>query len=200
MSKWFQRILVLVLSFSIASCVHNRHLTNDITQNNTPAFSIADCDNYTVYLVRHLQKDLSVKSSDPDLSSVGHQNAQLLSKMPFIESVQAGFHSQFKRTKRTLTPSAKFGQFPLTEYDARNGQALADLVAQQYCGQTLIISGHSNTIPDLVQKFGGKFDVSYAGMLLDKQPHISLSEQDYGSVFMVKNINGRINQQVFTIK
>ena len=158
-------------------------------------FSLGGCSNYKIYLVRHLQKDLAGDKADPDLSLEGHKNAESLAKIELGEQLSVGFHSQFKRTKHTLQPIAQRYQLPLIEYDARNGQALVDLIAKQYCGQKLIISGHSNTIPDLLQKLGGQFQVSFAGYPLAKQPHISLSEDDYGTIFLLENVVIRFTQK-----
>ena len=93
--------------------------------------------------------------------------------------IKAIFATPTRRAMQTAEPlAAKLGM-KVTSYDPANPQALVAAVGA-ISGAVLVV-GHSNTVPDLVARFGGR------------QP-VSLTEQDYGTVFVVTHDDGNVSQ------
>jgi phosphohistidine phosphatase SixA len=106
----------------------------------------------TVFVMRHLHTPAGER--DPDLTDTGRDAATRLVNALGSERIAAIFVSPFKRTQQTAVPlAARLGLTPLV-YDPANP---ADLIAKvrAVSGPVLIV-GHSNTVPDLVELLGGE--------------------------------------------
>jgi broad specificity phosphatase PhoE len=121
-----------------------------------------------VYVIRHLQK---ATGDDPPLTGDGAAGAQKLSDLLANKKVTAIYATQTKHAMQTAEPLAQRLHLSIQAYDPKDPAALAGKVAKQK-GAALIV-GHSNTVPELVAKFGGK------------QP-APLADTDYGTVFVVR--------------
>ena len=136
-----------------------------------PAFA-AD----TVFVMRHLQKG---EGADPSLSAEGAANAQAVAGMLARSGITAIYATPTKRAMETAQPlAAKLG-LPVTPYNPGDPDALAKKI-DAASGAVLVV-GHSNTVPDLVARFGGK-------------QAVTLTEQDYGSVFVVTHDDGKVSE------
>ncbi len=132
-------------------------------------------DESAVYIIRHLQK---AKGDDPALTSEGAANAQRLAAMLAGANITAVYATRTRRAMETGAPLASQIGVAITPYDPRNPDALAAEVAGSK-GSVLVV-GHSNTVGDLVTRFGG-----------NTAPE--LTEQDYGTLFMVDEA-GNVNE------
>jgi broad specificity phosphatase PhoE len=121
-----------------------------------------------VFVTRHLQKG---QGDDPPLTAEGTANAEKLAAMLADKGITAIFVTPTRRTTETAAPLAKLLGISITTYDPRDPQALARSVAAVQ-GSVLVV-GHSNTVPDLVALFGG-----------DTKP-APMSEEDFGTLFVV---------------
>jgi len=129
----------------------------------------------TVFVMRHLQKG---EGADPPLSAEGAANAQALANMLAKSGIKAIFATPTRRAMETAQPLAAKLAIPVTSYDPANPAELVNRVAAT-SGAVLIV-GHSNTVPDLITRFGGK-------------QRVSLSDQDYGTLFVVTPANGSVS-------
>jgi broad specificity phosphatase PhoE len=121
----------------------------------------------TVYVMRHLQK---ADGQDPPLTAVGAENAGRVAQLLADKRIKASFATATRRAQQTGEPLAARLGLHVTTYDPRNVDALAAAVA--VAGGPVLIVGHSNTVAELVARFGG------AGVA-------PLTEQDYGTVYVV---------------
>jgi broad specificity phosphatase PhoE len=121
-----------------------------------------------VYVSRHLQKG---EGDDPPLTAEGTANAERLASMLADKGIVAIFVTPTRRTTETATPLAKRLGITITTYDPRDPDALVRAVAAA-SGPVLVV-GHSNTVPDLVARFGG-------------QRPAPMSEEDFGTLFVVE--------------
>jgi len=119
-----------------------------------------------IYVMRHLQK---AEGTDPPLSAEGAANAQLLAGLLAKSGIKAIFATPTKRAMETGDPLAKALKISITSYDPRNPDELVKAV-DALKGSVLIV-GHSNTVPVIVTRFGGTA--------------VPLTDQDYGTVFVV---------------
>ena len=131
----------------------------------------------TVYVMRHLQKAVG---ADPPLSAEGAANAQALATRLANSGIKAIFATSTARAMQTGEPLAKALGLAVTTYDPRDPAALVK-AASTVNGAVLIV-GHSNTVPDIVARFGGT--------------PVPLGEQDYGTVFVVKPGTAAVEQIV----
>ncbi|MFO0552199.1 MAG: phosphoglycerate mutase family protein [Polyangiaceae bacterium] len=134
----------------------------------------------TVYLVRHAEKAVVEASSDaakdPPLSEQGRRRADGLAKAVAGVELRAVFATQFKRTQETVEPAAKAHGLSVEVVSADD---VAGLVAKirAHAGATVLVAGHSNTVPEIAAKLGVK-------------DALTLGDGDYGDLFIVESKRG----------
>lgn len=107
----------------------------------------------TYIIVRHAEK--VDDSRDPDLSEAGFARAEKLAMMLASMKPDVAYTTPFKRTRQTLEPTAKAFGLQLEEYDPRNAAPFVEgLKAMR--GKTVLIAGHSNTAPGIVNALLGE--------------------------------------------
>ena len=125
------------------------------------------------YVVRHFEK---LEGEDPGLSLQGRASAERLADLLAADPPDAIWVSTTRRARESAAPlAARLGLTP-REYDPRDTPALIAALAGE-SGSVLIV-GHSNTVPDIVAGLGGARPAD-------------LSEADYGDVWIVSRADGR---------
>lgn len=109
----------------------------------------------TIILVRHAEKNIEPGNPDPDLSPAGQARAQELVRMFGDAGIGAIFATQYKRTQQTVKPLADKLAVPITQVDAKNTAELIRLIRSQHNGQVVFLSGHNNTVPEIIAALGG---------------------------------------------
>lgn len=105
-----------------------------------------------VVVVRHAEKAPEPKA-DPPLTEAGQARAQQLVEAVAGLRFTAALSTNFERTRATAEPlAARFG-LTLKPVDVK-GSDVAALVLQQHRGETVLVVGHSNTVPDIVAGLG----------------------------------------------
>jgi phosphohistidine phosphatase SixA len=104
-----------------------------------------------VYVMRHLKTPEGQR--DPDLLPEGRRLAAALAGWFGRERPRAIYVSDFRRTRQTAAPlAARLGLTPLV-YDPADTPGL---VARVRAGpQPALIVGHSNTVPEIIERLGG---------------------------------------------
>jgi len=109
----------------------------------------------TVILVRHAEKNIEPNNPDPDLSPAGQARAAELARVLGSTPINAIYVTNFKRTQQTVKPLAdKLGLVP-SVIDAKLTTDLVNRIVTANRGQTVLVSGHSNTVPGIVNALGG---------------------------------------------
>ena len=109
----------------------------------------------TVILVRHAEK---VDASDnPELSEIGLSRAQTLAQLLRDVPITAVYTTPFTRTRKTAGPAAAARGLQAVEVRADKDLArnTASRVRESGAGTVLVV-GHSNTIPDTIRALGFK--------------------------------------------
>ncbi|WP_162823774.1 phosphoglycerate mutase family protein [Lysobacter sp. TY2-98] len=109
----------------------------------------------TFVLVRHAEK-ADDNARDPSLSPAGQKRAEKLAKRLRDTPLVAIYASNFRRTQQTAAPVAASQHLTVTTYDA--ARPAADFAAElrrKYMTGTVLVVGHSNTIPPLAQALCG---------------------------------------------
>ncbi|MCK6551597.1 histidine phosphatase family protein [Myxococcota bacterium] len=113
----------------------------------------------TIILVRHAEKRLEPKEDDPPLTDAGRARAEELVKAVATFDVKVLYATEYKRTQETIAPLAKaLGVEPIIRSSKDPAATAADIVAS-HAGRTILVAGHSNTVPDLIAALGGPKDV-----------------------------------------
>ena len=118
-----------------------------------------------IYLVRHAEKQLD-GTRDPSLTEEGSLRATNISKQLQNENISSIYSTNYKRTKQTALPLSKRLKIDLTLY---NPNQLKDFAKQVLLGKdNILIVGHSDTTPQLVELLGGDSHGSMAETVYDR--------------------------------
>ena len=104
----------------------------------------------TVILFRHAEKETDGR--DPDLTRDGEERAEALARMLREANVTRIFSTDTRRTRATVAPLAEQLEIEIEPYKTR-GFAVK-LGAMK--GETVAVSGHSNTVPAIARALGGE--------------------------------------------
>lgn len=126
-----------------------------------------------VYVMRHLKQEPG--GGDPALSAEGAAMARALAARHWDRPFEAIFASSARRAQGTAEPLAEKLGIPVNVYNASAPDVLIEQV-KQIDGPVLIV-GHSNTVPDLVERLGGIAPPE-------------LAHADYGRVWRITRPNG----------
>jgi phosphohistidine phosphatase SixA len=114
----------------------------------------------TVVVVRHAEKSTD-DPRDPSLSAAGLQRAQDLSVALKGAGVTDVYVTQYKRTRQTAEPLAQASGISIVERpinatnSATYAQDLAHEILTRSAGKSVLVVGHSNTVPDIVKALSG---------------------------------------------
>jgi phosphohistidine phosphatase SixA len=105
----------------------------------------------TVVVVRHAEKGAG---EDPDLDEVGKARSDRLQRMLASLPVSAVFASEFRRTQATVKALCDTRKLSIEVVPAAKTKELAARVRQDHLGETVVVAGHSNTVPALLKALG----------------------------------------------
>jgi broad specificity phosphatase PhoE len=105
-----------------------------------------------IYVMRHLHTPAGV--SDPDLTPEGMKYALAVSHSFERDPPDVIYVSSTKRAQQTAAPLAQRLKLTPRIYDPRDTPGLIAAVSAET--GTVLIIGHSNTVPDIIEKLGGK--------------------------------------------
>ncbi|KQS41125.1 phosphoglycerate mutase family protein [Pedobacter sp. Leaf194] len=136
-------------------------------------FNLAKAQTTEIWIVRHAEKDRSdPQEKNPDLSEEGKVRAGDLAKYLKKENIDVAFSTPYKRTRQTLDSLVIPKVINYTDI-----KALVDTIKTSYAGKKIIIAGHSNTVLEIIEAFGGK------------RPREELTDDDYDFIFHL-NVKG----------
>ena len=110
----------------------------------------------TVILVRHAEK-AAEPAADPPLTAEGVARAQALVEAVRGMPVTAIVSTDFMRTRATAAPlAARLGLTPeIVDPRLRDhARLVAEGILARHRGETVVVVGHSNTVPDIVAALG----------------------------------------------
>ena len=110
----------------------------------------------TILVVRHAEK-MADPAADPPLTSAGAARAETLADLLKDAGIRAVIATQFVRTRSTGEPTARKFGLVVESMDARapmHMRMVADSILARHRGQTVLVVGHSNTVPGIVAAFG----------------------------------------------
>jgi 2,3-bisphosphoglycerate-dependent phosphoglycerate mutase len=135
----------------------------------------------TFILVRHAEK--GTDGDDPDLKPEGHDRAKRLASMLRNTFLHAVYSTRYNRTKNTVSPVAREKGFEVQIYESLKASEL-DALIEKHSGQTILIGGHSNTIPQI------------ANLLTGKEEFKNFPDTEYGNLLIISVIERGKNTKV----
>ena len=139
----------------------------------------------TIFVVRHAERSdgagmaaptHSAIPDDPPLSDAGKARAARLATMLRSAGITHVFTTEFKRTRQTAEPLATAQKLKPVMAPAKDVDAL--VAAIRRTKGTILVVGHSNTVPEVLKKLGVKEE-------------IKIGEQEYDDLFVVvRNASG----------
>jgi broad specificity phosphatase PhoE len=110
-----------------------------------------------VIVVRHAER--APGSGDPPISDLGQQRATTLAEIGKLSGVSAIITTQLQRTRQTAAPLAEALKItPVVvpaQADVAKHAAEVAAAVRQHVGKTVLVVGHSNTVPAIVAALGG---------------------------------------------
>lgn len=112
----------------------------------------------TVILVRHAEAPKSGGDKDPSLSEAGRARAAALTHAVADAGAVAVFATQYRRTRETVRPVANALGLDVTvvpvEEVERSCRELAERLLSEFSGKVVLVAGHSNTVPVIIEALG----------------------------------------------
>jgi broad specificity phosphatase PhoE len=142
----------------------------------------ATAQSTVVVLVRHAETTAG-PAGDPVLSGVGEQRAHALALALAGADVAAVFTTQYARTGGTAEPTATAAGAERHVVQARREaradhiREIAERIRRDYAGRTVLVVGHSNTLPQIIEALGGPVVAPIADTEHDRLYVVTLDER-----------------------
>ncbi len=169
MNAMLLAVLLVGVALGVTGCAATSHGGGEAEESIT-----------TVVLVRHAEKDAG---ADPGLAAAGRARAEALvsavrSALPKGARLDAALATNTRRAKETAAPVARAYGIDVTTTPLGAGldeylEDVARMVEGAYAGRNVLVVGHSNTTPELVERLTGA-------------KGLSMTEAEYGRLFIVR--------------
>ena len=131
-------------------------------------------DKFTLYLVRHAEKQSNEKN--PQLTPCGKLRANQLATLLSTANIKSIYSTSYQRTMSTAAPLSNKQKIAIKNYSSRELEEFALHLKQRK--ENALIVGHSNTTPLLAT-------------FLSEQETTPLSEQDYQVIYQIQYIDDK---------
>jgi 2,3-bisphosphoglycerate-dependent phosphoglycerate mutase len=134
---------------------------------------VSEKENTSVYyFIRHAEKDRSDSTNkNPSLTIQGLERANKWALFFKNKNIAAVYSTNYKRTQQTALPIAKEQNLEIISYTAK------ELISEKFIadnkGKNIVIVGHSNTTPELVNS------------LLGEKKYEDIADRENNNVFIV---------------
>ena len=148
-------------------------LTLVVSCKESGKINVAEKENTSVYyFIRHAEKDRSDPTNkNPSLTIQGLERANKWALFFKDKNIAAVYSTNYKRTQQTALPIAKEQNLEIISYTAK------ELISEKFIannkGKNIVIVGHSNTTPELVNS------------LLGEKKYEDIADRENNNVFIV---------------
>ena len=154
-------VLLLVVLTLVAACKESGKI-NLVEKENTSVY----------YFIRHAEKDRSDSTNkNPSLTIQGLERANKWALFFKDKNIAAVYSTNYKRTQQTALPIAKEQNLEIISYTAK------ELISEKFIannkGKNIVIVGHSNTTPELVNS------------LLGEKKYEDIADRENNNIFIV---------------
>jgi len=154
-------VLLLALLTLVEACKESGKI-NLVEKENTSVY----------YFIRHAEKDRSDSTNkNPSLTIQGLERANKWALFFKDKNIAAVYSTNYIRTQQTALPIAKEQNIEIISYTAK------ELISEKFIannkGKNIVIVGHSNTTPELVNS------------LLGERKYKDIADRENNNVFIV---------------
>jgi 2,3-bisphosphoglycerate-dependent phosphoglycerate mutase len=149
----------------------------------------------TIIFVRHAEK-VEDGSKNPSLTKAGVVRSVQLAYLLRADSIAAVFSTDYERTLMTAKPTANFHEQPIQKYLPSSKVELFDNILAKYKGQTVLVTGHSNTTPKMVNYLCGTDLPSIEHHIYNNLYVVTFSEIGQGKLLKLKY--GQLSEKPIT--
>lgn len=139
----------------------------------------------TYYLIRHAEKIIT-EDKNPDLDSLGELRAKQWADIFKDISFDAVYSTDYKRTRNTALPTADSKDLNLILYHPTN-ITYKDFMSETK-GKTVLIVGHSNTIPNFVNE------------LIGKEKYELIEHDNFGNLYIIEIAESVVTDKLLYLK
>lgn len=139
----------------------------------------------TYYIIRHAEKVLKTSDENPELTKKGKKRAIYWSEVFQHVKFDMVYSTNLKRTLSTASPTAKSKGLKIQLYNPKNQNSKEFI--QKTKGKTVLIVGHSNTIPSFINK------------IIGKKKYSDIAETNYSNLYIVTVLNGKTSDLLLKI-
>lgn len=125
----------------------------------------------TVILIRHVEK-VKDGSKNPDLTEEGKNRAIRFRNLFQNAEIAEIYSTNYTRTLESVRPIADKMALEVKKYDPADKNFINTILAN-HKNKTILVCGHTNTVPDLVNQ------------LIGKEKYSELNENEYGKIYIV---------------
>ncbi len=150
------RLLTLLCALGLLAC-HPRGFTTETTESAVAVVAAPT----TLYLVRHAEKEVGpgADPNNPPLTAIGRARAEQLAQVLTKVDLAAVYSTPYRRAINTAAPTAREQGLSVIEYDPKlDLRRLADSLTQLHAGRAILIVGHSNTVPGILNALSQSSD------------------------------------------
>lgn len=104
-----------------------------------------------IFIVRHCEKAME-STDNPNLAEEGKKRAEHLAEILKNTGIEAVYSTNYKRTMQTAEPLANAMKLSPMVYEPRDANFGEQL---RKSGKKVLVVGHSNTVPDLLNQLSG---------------------------------------------
>ena len=139
------------------------------------AVSLMGCEKIAVvYLVRHAEKLTGARyGNNPPLTNSGQARAEDLADHLADAGIDIIIVTQYQRTQQTAQPLADALDIEPLVFDAIDTEAIASYIEEEAIGKTVLVVGHSNTVPNIISDLGAE------------PPLANIPEDDFDNLFVL---------------
>jgi phosphohistidine phosphatase SixA len=138
-----------------------------------PIFAQKDPAVTKIFIVRHAEKE---SGNDPSLTAAGNARAGDIMRSLQNEGVQKIYVSQYKRTQQTADSMRIQLKINTVQYmaDTLCDNLVNTIMENADFGKTILIIAHSNTIPQIIRKFG-----------VNDYPYGDIPDNEFDNLFVI---------------
>ena len=136
------------------------------------------------YFIRHAEKADS--SKNPDLSEKGLERAQEWKALFSDINFDAIYSTDFNRTLQTIQPIVAGNNQLLKIYNPK--MIDVELFKKETQGKTILIVGHSNTVPNMVNQ------------IIKENKYVDIAENQFGNLYIITLFENQTQSQLLHLK
>lgn len=136
------------------------------------------------YFIRHAEKADS--SKNPDLSEKGLERAQEWKALFSEINFDAVYSTDFNRTLQTIQPIVAGNNQLLKIYNPK--MIDVELFKKETQGKTILIVGHSNTVPNMVNQ------------IIKENKYVDIAENQFGNLYIITLFENQTQSQLLHLK